>query len=237
MLKAGPFFTIQVKSSYKPLEYKNENQIAWLHQQENPFFVAVATADRSTLEVFSTWRVLSAFLKQGAERVKLHPTEPLKNRDYIHRTKNNAGMDIYLGKPVVTLKAGDIADKKYSANRASVLREWVLMDRENITRRGAKMYWVIGPEDYETDKSLKGIPLSLGFFWNVKNLPDCFDNLVRCAIALRLVMKRRGEQRVLAHSIWKEVEQRIEELLITCQKSLTPSTKDLLRQKGNLDLG
>jgi hypothetical protein len=46
-LKAGPFFTVQAKSSKDRIVYKKEHQLSWLTSLENPLLLCVA--DRKAL--------------------------------------------------------------------------------------------------------------------------------------------------------------------------------------------
>jgi hypothetical protein len=42
LLKAGPFFAVQAKSSTDPIVYQKEHEIDWIISQENPLLLCVA---------------------------------------------------------------------------------------------------------------------------------------------------------------------------------------------------
>jgi hypothetical protein len=182
LLKAGLFFTMQIKSKNSPIVYKKIHEREWISKQENPFFIGVADCKKSTLDIYSTWNMLNAFLKKVPPKIRLILREPKNTSEYIKSTNDNSAVEIYLGKPILSLSVEALADKRQSIKYAHILKEWISLDRENITCRAAKMYWVIGPSKYKTNQPIQMDDVQTerrtAFYWNIKNFPDCVENFL-----------------------------------------------------------
>jgi len=161
LIKAGPSFAVQVKANDRPIVYKKGHAINWIANQENPFFIIICDVKTESLRVFSTWNMLNAFLLKGGKPVRLIPKTPKKGKkdiQWITKGSNKEPqLDIYLGRPILEFSSKDLVDKQKAAFFADTLKEWILLDRENIVRRAAKMYWVSGPTSYATNQSLQEI--------------------------------------------------------------------------------
>jgi len=73
LLKAGPFFTVQVKGTHENIIFEKDYEVAWIKQQENPFFICDANRDALSVEIFSTWIMHLGFLSMGADKIVLAP--------------------------------------------------------------------------------------------------------------------------------------------------------------------
>jgi hypothetical protein len=183
LLKAGPFFTVQVKANSLPIRYKKDYEIAWLSKQENPLFIGVARTADLCLDLYSTWNILNVYLLKSPNYASLIPRQPKKGQELIQYSHGDTRVKIFLGKPVVSFSLNEMMDDKVAGDRSTVLAEWVALDRTNMARRASKMYWVEGPVTYTTNDP---IPLnrSIGLYSNPKNMNDSIDNFFRSSIAL-----------------------------------------------------
>ena len=78
LLKAGPFFAVQAKSSAEKLAYKKAHELEWITNQENPLLLCVADRKATAMDVYSTWNLLCGVLggwkgKMVPKRITLRP--------------------------------------------------------------------------------------------------------------------------------------------------------------------
>ena len=73
LLKAGPFFAVQAKSSTDPLTFSKDHEIAWLTGQENPLLLCVVDRPKLAMDVYSTWNVMCGPLEWGLSPITLLP--------------------------------------------------------------------------------------------------------------------------------------------------------------------
>lgn len=237
LLKAGPFFTVQVKSNRDNLVYEREHEVAWIKNQENPFFVGVSSRENLTLEIYSTWNMLNGFLHKAADRIILVPGGPEDEYQEIQTREDGSEQIIPLGRPILRMSAHDAMNEERAQSFGGVLREWVEMDRENIANRQAGMYWVVGPIQHETNSLLADCTAwSTAFFWNPRNLPRCQTNFGRAGTALRLVIRRvlgtEGERA----SAWTQKIQDLEAVLRSHSDILEPLAKQILDEQVGLHI-
>lgn len=232
--RAGPFFTVQIKSDRGGITYEKEYEVAWIQNQDNPFFICVANRKDLTIEMYSTWNMLNGFLLKGAQRIVLVPSGP--DADYEQVATVQGEQTVPLGRPVLRMSMEDAMHEARAQALGAVLREWVEIDRENIVNRAAGMYWVVGPLNYETNKSpLASKESRIAFFWNAKNLEPCCRNFGRPATALRLVVRKAfgaNETR----SWGQEQLNALECVLISCSGHLEPLAKKVLHERLGLTL-
>lgn len=190
LCKAGPSFTVQAKSNDKPIIFEKKHELGWITNQENPFFIIICDLSRESLQIFSTWNMLNAFLFKGSKTIHLIPKEPKKGNNPIQWVGAGPQLKIFLGKPILEFSSKDLLDKEKALSFAAILKEWILLDRENIVRRASKMYWVQGPRKYATNQSLAGYPFETKFYFNERNITDCVDNFVRSSAALLSVINK-----------------------------------------------
>jgi hypothetical protein len=195
LLKAGPFFAVQAKRSTEELDYKKPHELEWIANQENPFLLCVADRETAAMDVYSTWNLLCGVLGGGWEgkispaRITLHPGETGEWPGV--RNKPDGSQQILLGKPIIRIAHDDLVDQTRTKEIAEVIGSWVALDRANIDNRRAGMYWVVGPDTYETGKPPK--PERLNFYWNPENLEKCTMNLCLSATALWFILRRHAQ--------------------------------------------
>lgn len=232
--RAGPFFTVQVKSNRGSITYEKEHEVAWIQNQENPFFLCVAHRNDLTIEMYSTWNMLNGFLLKGAQRIILEPGG--LDADYEEVTTVAGEQRVPLGRPILRMSMNDAMDEGRAKDLGKVLREWVRIDSENIANRATGMYWVVGPGNYDTNKSpLASTDFKISFFWNAENINICCSNFGRSATALRLVVRKAfgtnetqswGENKLGA----------LERVLRSYSDQLEPLAKKVLKERLGLIL-
>jgi hypothetical protein len=236
MYKAGPFFTVQAKSSKKALKYETEPQRNWIKNQENPFFVCIVDRTALSIELFSTWNMLNGFLLKGANRIHLVPGNEGDEYALPQTDEKESLQTIPLGPPILRIFAKDAIDDDTVADFASILKQWIEIDRRNIVNKGAGIYWVIGPVEYETNKPLPDKPLtSIRFYWNPRNLQKCIVNFGRSASALRVVERAAWGEDKEAEEELKTMIQDLERVLISYKDTLEPEVVSMLRSVVNLE--
>ena len=146
LLRAGPLFTVQVKSDGAPLVFEKPHEIQWVKELENPFFLAIGDRANQRLDIYSTWARLRGFLWKAARRIVLQPGIPVGSRDPVWTADDDSEQVIALGEPVVRATIQDFMDKSRAKILTEVLRQWIEVDRMNIVNNLAGMHWVVGPQ-------------------------------------------------------------------------------------------
>lgn len=189
LLRAGPFFTVQVKNERRNLIYEKTHEVEWIKKQDSPFFVCVSNRDDLTVELYSTWNRLNGFLLSDASKIILS-FEPLEI-DYPNAfTKQDKTEQIIpLGKPILKVSLQEMLDNDKKEELKNVLKKWIEIDRENIVYSQTGMFWVVGPQKYETNVLPNRGNDIIYFFWNPQNFEKCRLNFGRAATALRVVTK------------------------------------------------
>jgi hypothetical protein len=234
LLKAGPFFSVQSKSSTDPIEYKKPHEIEWITNQDNPLLLCVADRVAGAMDVYSTWNLLCGV--EGGWKGQKVPNcirlVPGKSHAWDWRgveDQLDGSQDILLGKPIVKITHEQAFDEVATTEIAQVIESWIALDRENIVNCRAGLYWVAGPLEYETGKP----PAKFGvtFYWSPRNLPQCARNLNRSAVALWRLMHEAGSAATLALPIWNELPTAaLREMLrwaLKADPELAPFLKDL----------
>lgn len=237
LLMAGPFFTVQTKKGAGTITYQKEYEVKWIKQQENPLFICQTNTDSLSIDLYSTWNMHTGFLAKDARKIILSPGGPEDNYEEVQTSEDNSQQIIPLGKPILHITAADTMREGQTRTFAHILREWVLMDRQNIANKHAGMHWVIGPTSWETNKPLLTPREWLtAFFWNAQNLSLCRTNFGRCATALRLTLRRAYDQeRENSPEVSQEIEG-LEHALKSHSKYLEPLAIQLLREQIRLDI-
>jgi hypothetical protein len=189
LLKAGPFFAVQAKSSDDPIVYEKDHEIAWITSQENPLLLCIADRAALAMDVYSTWNLLCGPLARKPSRIKLLPGSSSKSWPGVEH-KSDGTQEISLGVPIARISASEVFNDSNVERIATVIGDWVALDRANIVNRQVGMFWVLGPLHYETGQS----PYSAGtgavaFYWHPGNLAQCTLNLGRVATALTLLLR------------------------------------------------
>lgn len=191
LIWAGPFFTIQARSSRSALVYEKPHEIAWVKELEDPFFLAIGCRDELRIDVYSTWARLRGFLWKAARRIVLQPGPPDPGRDSVWTAEDDSEQVIALGEPVIRATVGELMDEFRAGVLGQVLKQWVELDRQNIVANRAGMHWVVGPESYRTNELFgRDTRLVAQIFWNAKNLERCQVNFGRAATELRLTIEQ-----------------------------------------------
>ena len=216
LLKAGPFFSVQSKSSRKALVYKKPHQLDWIRNQQNPLLICVADRRANAMDVYSTWNlscaVQSGWKGQEPKYIRLCPGEVAAEWPGV-RPNPDGSLDVLLGKPIIRITQEQVFAEKSTAEIAEVLEGWIRIDRENIVNRYAGLHWAVGPRAYETGKPPGG-PDGAAFYWAPQNLQKCFINLGRSATALWRVLRHQGmPEEVLTQETWKTCMPLLRELL------------------------
>lgn len=237
MVKAGPFFTVQVKSSQEKIIYEKDYEVEWIKKQENPFFICVANRASLSVDIYSTWNMHTGFLAKNAQKIILIPGGPNDNYQEVRTKEDRSVQEIPLGKPILHITAEDVMSEENVVVLAGILHEWVTMDRENVVNRHAEMFWIIGPRYWETNQPLsKSKEWITAFFWNAKNLPKCQINFSRSATALRLVYRwAYGEEGEKSEELHSEIES-LEAVIKSHVKYLEPLAKQVLIQEISMEL-
>jgi hypothetical protein len=236
LLKAGPFFAVQAKRPKEKLTYEKTHELEWITNQENPLLLCVAHREKAAMDVFSTWNLLCGVLGGGWEgkmrpnRITLRPGE---SGDWPGvRNQPDGSQDILLGNPIIRITHDDLVDEMRTKEIAEVIGCWVALDRTNIVNRYAGMYWIVGPDSYETGKPPKANRLSI--YWNPENLEKCTLNLAQSATALWLVLSRHSQisTRInIKEPPWPQGIAALQEVLRWCRQ-VVPATQDFLKDLG-----
>ncbi len=207
LLKAGPSFSVQVKSSTSPIEYRKPHELEWIRTQENPMFVCVADREAGAIDVYSTWNLLCA-IENGWKGqtvpncIRLCPGKS-STWDWRGVEDNDDGsQSVLLGRPIVRITHERIFDETIAQRIAQVMEAWIGFDRQNIVRCEAGLHWVLGPLSYETDK----VPEKFGvmLYFNPQNLHRCADNLALSATSLWRVLRLPQLASQVSLSPWSE---------------------------------
>jgi hypothetical protein len=62
-LRAGPAFSVRVKSRPGPVAYEAGPAAVWLSDQESPLFLCIVDRPTLTCELYSTWNIHNAHLR------------------------------------------------------------------------------------------------------------------------------------------------------------------------------
>jgi hypothetical protein len=214
LLKAGPFFAVQAKSSTSPIIFEKEHEIDWIISQENPLLLCVADRNSLAMDVYSTWNLPCGPLARGKPpRISLLPSVAREDWPGVEH-KPDGSQEIRLGNPIVRITDSDVFDDSRVDGIASVINEWVAFDRTNIVNRQTSMYWVVGPLSYETGK----LPFASGqagvaFYYNPANLQKCSANLGRAATALTLIFRDGLSESVRTEPLWARRVAALQEIL------------------------
>jgi hypothetical protein len=237
LLKAGPFFTVQVKSGRSEIVYEKEYEIEWIMNQDNPFFVCIAEPKNLSIKLYSTWNMLNGFLYRKPSMVVLAPGGLDDGFKEFQWFDDNSKLIVSLGKPIVHILMEEINDDPKLQKYREALEEWVLLDRINIVNAGADMHWVVGPTEYETNKTLtQTSKLGIWFYWNPRNEEKCMRNFCRAATALRLTLRSAlGPERENLPK-FKDMILNLEQVLKSYSSYLEPLAKEVLIDQVKMEL-
>jgi hypothetical protein len=103
LLKTGPFFAVQAKSSTDPIVYEKPYEVEWITNQENPLLICVADRKALAMDVYSTWNLLCGVLngwrgEKKPTRIRLLPGVSHHMWPWVE-DKDDGSQDIRLGNP------------------------------------------------------------------------------------------------------------------------------------------
>lgn len=220
LLKAGPFFTVQAKSSPQEIAYKEPYELEWIRNQENPILICVADRGATAMDVYSTWNLLCGIhggAKGGTvapDCIKLIPGATSEKWPGV-RDPQDGTLEIQLGKPIIRVSHEDIRDRDKTANIAQIVGDWIALDRMNIVNRHAGLYWVGGPVEYETGKRL-GQAGKVAFYWHPQNLDKCENSFALAATGLWQILHHSqiSQRADVTKPPWPDKIRNLREILI-----------------------
>ncbi len=222
LLKAGPFFAVQAKSSLDAVVYEKEHELEWISTQENPLLLCVADRKSLSVDIYSTWNLICGPLARKATRITLIPG--VRARDFPGVVNHSDGaQEIHLGDPILRISDDDVSDVSRRQQIGEVLAYWIALDRTNLVNRQAGIYWVLGPTNYETGQ----LPSALGgvaFYWNPVNLSQCAINLGRAGAALVLLLPE--------DHLWADRKKAIHEMISAYWELFDEPVRKILTEKG-----
>lgn len=232
LLKAGPFFAVQAKSSTDPLIFDKDYEIAWIRDQENPLFLCVADRPALAMDVYSTWNVMCGPLARKPSKITLRPGA-VRNEWPGVEHKPDDSQEILLGPPIIRITDADIFDESRIEQITTVIGEWVALHRTNIVNRHAGMFWVTGPLHYETGKSLYSSgQMGAAFYWNLANIPKCVENLGRTTNALALIIQGQLPEPERSKPIWNARLSALREVVRQFWDLFDPNVRKVLTDSG-----
>jgi len=188
LFKAGPSFTVQAKSSGHPLVlFKAKDAIEWLQHLQNPFFVAVGNREEQRVEIYSTWERFNGFLGKTPRQIKLQPGPPTSGRPRVWTTKDGKQV-IALGEPIVRAHVRDFMNEARATEFRDILRQWIILDRQNIVNVEDGLNWIIGVADYQTNSRFPPNRMILWPNADAKHYGECARHFGRAATALRITL-------------------------------------------------
>lgn len=237
IFKAGPSFTVQAKSNSDPIFFEKQHEIDWIKNQENPFFLCITNRESLTVELYSTWNLLNGILHQAANKIVLIPGDENDTYKKPETKPDLSEQRIFLGKPILRISASELTNDEKVNEYASILKRWIEIDRENIVNRYAGMYWVVGPQDYETNETIpENFQPVVAFMWNAKNLDKCKINFGRSATALRVVIRKAmGADRENDPKVKPMIDD-LEQVLRSMNECLDAYAKDILQHEIGLEI-
>lgn len=237
LLWTGPSFTVQVKSTLDPLIFEKEHELAWIREQENSFLLGIVDRENLRLDLYSTWSILKGVLHKAARRIVLIPGPADADYQAVITEPDESEQRIPLGRPILSANVYEVMDENRAKYLGEVLREWVLLDRENLVNRRAGMYWVLGPTRFTTNKKLtEGSELASFFYWNPLNLGKCLVNFGRAATALRVVLRAALKEEGELMGPNPQMISDLERVLRSHAAHLDPFARKILRESVGLDL-
>jgi hypothetical protein len=232
LLKAGPFFAVQAKSSTEKVVYEKPHELEWITNQENPLLLCVVDRKAAAMDVYSTWNLLCGVLGgdlHGTARPSQITLRPgIVANQWPPIEKPDGTQEILLGEPIVRVSHEDLVREDRTKQIAEVIAGWVALDRMNIVNRQAGIYFVLGPKTYKTGEPL-GSDRGVAFYWHPDNLPTCVANLGLSGVSVWRVL---NHAQISARTdptapLWSEGLQTLEQTLRWCCR-LNPSLRAFL---------
>jgi hypothetical protein len=237
LLRAGPFFAVQAKSSKDPIVYEKPHELEWIKTQENPLLICVADRDSLAMDVYSTWNLTCGVLngwrgQRQASRIALAPGATHNVWPWVD-DKNDGSQEICLGGPIARITDADIFDEARMEPIANAIGEWVSLDRANIVNRDANMHWVVAPLTYETNKPPRVNPSAgMVLYTHPDNIRNYSANLGRIATTLTFALRNLGSGIDVSQKPWSLRMSTLIELLLAHWDLHDEPTRQFLILKG-----
>jgi hypothetical protein len=161
-------FYIQIKSASRRSFYHDRRQVKWLSQLALPLFLGSVDLRNSSISLYSYHQLYSMMVEStfpAAARCYLN-----KQKQMRRGAKDDEGTRcLYLGPPVLSWSAGDLAKPEFRKQAYDVLSPFLQVERKNIELRPIKfmrrLTWETGlpPEigDWHFSASSRNDPLPL----------------------------------------------------------------------------
>ena len=170
------YYLVQVKSNNEPIEYNGEETVKWLFSHNYPFFICVINKKEHKFELYQTLALAILGQKTNIKKVTLIPQDK-ENFNFFPTYIENSEIELFLGKPIVSLSIFEIENKETRNKIKLTLKSWIEVDQENINLKGTGCYRV--PESWETNKPIQPLKI-VGNFKDLLINPDAkqrFDDL------------------------------------------------------------
>lgn len=232
LLKAGTFFTVQAKSSAKPLIYKKKHEVEWITSQENPLLICVADRKSLSIDIYSTWNLICGPLAKGIPpRLELLPGIERSDWPGVEHLLDGT-QQIRLGPPIARVAIRDAYDDNRMEQVAGVLGDWIALDRSNMVSTRAGMHWVTGPLNYQTGQSPSASAQGVAFYWHVNNLAKSAINLGRAATSIALILRDALPAEAANQEYWARKKSALQEVMHSHWDLLDDGVKQFLMREG-----
>ena len=236
LIWAGPSFTVQVKSNRDPLIFEKRHELRWIGEIDTPFFIAVINREELLMDLYSTWKRLNGILHKGARRILLIPGEHTAQYEGVTTEEDGSEQRIPLGRPIISTTLPEMMNEMRVNEYSEVLRNWIELDRDNIVRCRAGMYWVLGPKWYRTNDRISPEEVVGFFYWNPRNLEICQKTFGRAATALRTVLRAAlGEEGEKDNQFVQQIRD-LDQVLKSHASCLDPLATKVLNEYVKIDI-
>jgi hypothetical protein len=178
-------FSVQVKSaSEKTFVYggsTNEgklklHEVAWLLNQQTPFFVAKVYKSAMKLDLFcTTTRWFAYHNPQVPYKLVFRPNTPAKNVDVHNGTKTSIAValppgveaiswELPLGQPILSITAKQAEDRKVVASARNILRQYINIEVQNAVAAANRIQYFHWPLRISTNKPPQRYGMSVQWF-------------------------------------------------------------------------
>ena len=159
-------YTVQVKSTMSTWQFGSQESVRWLVRHPLPLFLCVIDKATARLRLYHT---LSRFLvwATGAlpDTLELVPEDGQKG----HSTQWSDGKTFSLSAPILDQTVMDLQDNNIWAQAKSVMKFWLEIEQQNLTRLSMGLPTVSMPSTYETNTTTTS-----GTVFQSSSLPERF---------------------------------------------------------------
>ena len=148
------FFTVQVKSEFKPWQFQSEESVRWVSVQPFPMFLCIVEKKEGRVRVYQT---LGRHHVQAnpplPSQLELVPGEESKGTVYQwnwHKEK----AQIQLNAPILDFTLAQFLDDSFTELAKDVIAAWSEWDKANTQMRGSGVFQLKVPTSYRTNERL-----------------------------------------------------------------------------------